>query len=77
MTLSVFSDTIDCVKESAALCILKLMRTKPGYIEDAENIGRFVHLLEDKQMVRHYHYQLSLVINDCGFSMRKLVFVHF
>ncbi|KHJ98574.1 adaptin region [Oesophagostomum dentatum] len=43
-------DTIDFVKQSAALCLLKLFRTAPDIIQPGEYASRIVHLLNDSHM---------------------------
>uniref|UniRef100_A0A0K0CXQ4 Alpha_adaptinC2 domain-containing protein n=1 Tax=Angiostrongylus cantonensis TaxID=6313 RepID=A0A0K0CXQ4_ANGCA len=48
--LLVSGDTIDFVKQSAALCLLKLFRTAPDVIQPGEYASRIVHLLNDSHM---------------------------
>ncbi|ETN69317.1 adaptin region [Necator americanus] len=48
--LLVSGDTIDFVKQSAALCLLKLFRTAPDIIQPGEYASRIVHLLNDSHM---------------------------
>ncbi|GMR60331.1 hypothetical protein PMAYCL1PPCAC_30526, partial [Pristionchus mayeri] len=48
--LLISGDTIDFVKQSAALCLLKLFRTMPECINCAEYASRIVHLLNDSHM---------------------------
>lgn len=43
-------DTIDAVKQSAALTLLKLIRTSPEVIHMGEWASRVVHLLNDQHM---------------------------
>ena len=45
-----FRDTIDAVKQSAALTLLKLIRTSPDLIHMGEWASRVVHLLNDQHM---------------------------
>lgn len=45
--LLVSGDTIDFVKQSAALCLLKLFRTSPDILTAGEFASRIVHLLND------------------------------
>ena len=49
---SFFSDTLDVVKQSAALCLLRLFRTDPSVIPHGEWTSRIIHLLNDQ--VRTY-----------------------
>ncbi|XP_067952099.1 AP-2 complex subunit alpha-2-like [Watersipora subatra] len=46
----VSGDTIDAVKQSAALTLLKLIRTSPDLIHMGEWASRVVHLLNDQHM---------------------------
>ncbi|VDM39075.1 unnamed protein product [Toxocara canis] len=48
--LLVSGDTIDFVKQSAALCLLKLFRTCPDVIPPNEYASRIVHLLNDQHL---------------------------
>ncbi|GAB6027152.1 AP-2 complex subunit alpha [Chamberlinius hualienensis] len=48
--LLVSGDTIDVVKQSAALCLLRLFRTSPEIIPSGEWTSRIVHLLNDQHM---------------------------
>jgi hypothetical protein len=51
------SDTIDFVKQSAALCLLKLFRTSADVVPPAgEYASRIVHLLNDSHLVRNIEY---------------------
>lgn len=50
MSVSFCSDTIDAVKQSAALTLLKLIRTSPDVIHMGEWASRVVHLLNDQHM---------------------------
>ena len=45
-----FRDTIDSVKQSAALTLLKLIRSSPDVIQMGEWASRVVHLLNDQHM---------------------------
>lgn len=50
-TLYTFSrETLDVVKQSAALCLLRLFRTDPSIIPGGEWTSRIVHLLNDQHM---------------------------
>ena len=48
----VHSDTMDSVKQSAALCLLRLYKTSPDLVLMGEWTSRVVHLLNDQHMVR-------------------------
>ncbi|VDN38659.1 unnamed protein product [Gongylonema pulchrum] len=48
--LLVSGDTIDFVKQSAALCLLKLFRTCPDVLPPSEFSSRIVHLLNDQHL---------------------------
>ena len=48
--LSFFRDTLDVVKQSAALCLLRLFRTDPNIIPSGEWTSRIIHLLNDQHM---------------------------
>lgn len=48
--LLVSGDTIDVVKQSAALCLLRLFRTMPDVAPNGEWTVRIVHLLNDQHM---------------------------
>jgi len=48
--LLVSGDTLDVVKQSAALCLLKIFRTDPSIIPSGEWTSRIVHLLNDQHM---------------------------
>ncbi|PAV91103.1 hypothetical protein WR25_02806 [Diploscapter pachys] len=48
--LLVSGDTIDFVKQSAALCLLKLFRAAPDIVQPTEYASRIVHLLNDSHM---------------------------
>ena len=45
-----FRDTLDVVKQSAALCLLRLFRTDPNIIPSGEWTSRIIHLLNDQHM---------------------------
>lgn len=49
--LSFFRDTVDFVKQSAALCLLKLFRTSNDVLLPSEYSVRIVHLLNDSHLV--------------------------
>ena len=44
-------DTIDAVKQSAALCLLRLIRSNPDAMPMSEWASRVIHLLNDQHMV--------------------------
>uniref|UniRef100_A0A8C7WYX6 Clathrin/coatomer adaptor adaptin-like N-terminal domain-containing protein n=1 Tax=Oryzias sinensis TaxID=183150 RepID=A0A8C7WYX6_9TELE len=48
----VAGDTMDSVKQSAALCLLRLYKTSPDLVLMGEWTSRVVHLLNDQHMVR-------------------------
>jgi len=48
--LLVSGDTLDVVKQSAALCLLRLFRTDASVIPSGEWTSRIVHLLNDQHM---------------------------
>ena len=48
--LLVSGDTIDAVKQSAALTLLRLLRTSPDFINITEWSSRVIHLLNDQHM---------------------------
>lgn len=45
-------DAMDSVKQSAALCLLRLNRTSPDLVPMGEWTTRVVHLLNDPHLVR-------------------------
>jgi vesicle coat complex subunit len=47
---SIFRDTMDVVKQSAALCLLRLFRTSQEIIPGGEWTSRIIHLLNDQHM---------------------------
>ena len=48
------SETIDVVKQSAALCLLRLYRAMPELTPSGEWTSRIIHLLNDQHMVSHF-----------------------
>ena len=53
MSLLSSRDTIDPVKQSAALCLLRLYRTSPESLQlNNEWTARIIHLLNDQHLVR-------------------------
>jgi len=48
--LLVSGDTLDVVKQSAALCLLRLFRTEQNIIPSGEWTSRIIHLLNDQHM---------------------------
>lgn len=46
-----FRDTMDSVKQSAALCLLRLYRTSPDLVSMGDWTARVVHLLNDQHLV--------------------------
>ena len=51
VSLAVSSDTLDAVKQSAALTLLRLLRASPEVIPIGEWTSRIIHLLNDQHMV--------------------------
>lgn len=47
-------DTMDSVKQSAALCLLRLYRTSPDLVPMGDWTARVVHLLNDQHLVCLY-----------------------
>ena len=47
-------DTIDAVKQSAALTLLRLLRSSPDIIQMGEWTSRIIHLLNDQHMVMSF-----------------------
>lgn len=58
-------DTMDSVKQSAALCLLRLNRTSPDLIPMGEWTSRVVHLLNDQHLVCFYglysHFHITSI----------------
>lgn len=51
-TLCPDRDSMDSVKQSAALCLLRLYKASPDLVPMGEWTARVVHLLNDQHMVR-------------------------
>ncbi|KAL3249629.1 hypothetical protein MRX96_055844 [Rhipicephalus microplus] len=51
--LLVSPDTMDQVKQSAALCLLRLLRTLPDVVPGGEWTSRIIHLLNDQHLGLH------------------------
>lgn len=51
-----YSDTMDSVKQSAALCLLRLYKTSPDLVLMGEWTSRVVHLLNDQHMVNTHMF---------------------
>jgi len=52
-----FRDTIDPVKQSAALCLLRLHRTSPDALQlNTEWTARIIHLLNDQHLVNRFDF---------------------
>lgn len=47
---------MDSVKQSAALCLLRLYRTSPDLVPMGDWTSRVVHLLNDQHLVNELHY---------------------
>ena len=56
-----YRDTIDSVKQSAALCLLRLIRANPDSVPMSEWASRVIHLLNDQHMVRKVKTTVSYV----------------
>ena len=56
-----YRDTIDAVKQSAALCLLRLLRSSHDIINMSEWASRIIHLLNDQHMVTRY----TLILDIC------------
>ena len=56
------------MKQSAALCLLRLFRTSPDSMTYAEWASRVIHLLNDQHMVCSYVCILSVL--NCGHNTR-------
>lgn len=52
-----FSETMDFVKQSAALCLLKLFRTSSDVIPPSDYATRIVHLLNDSHLVGQHSWR--------------------
>lgn len=52
-----YSETIDVVKQSAALCLLRLYRSMPDMTPSGEFTSRIIHLLNDQHMVNIRTFQ--------------------
>lgn len=50
---------MDSVKQSAALCLLRLYRTSPDLVPMGDWTARVVHLLNDQHLVCLYSYSSS------------------
>jgi AP-2 complex subunit alpha len=54
--LLISGDTIDPVKQSAALCLLRLHRTSPEALQlNTEWTARIIHLLNDQHLVKRFY----------------------
>jgi len=60
--LDVVSDTLDAVKQSAALCLLRLIRNAPDSVSMSEWSSRVIHLLNDQHMVCIVTLMLIVVV---------------
>lgn len=74
MSVIYHSDTMDSVKQSAALCLLRLYKTSPDLVLMGEWTSRVVHLLNDQHMVRLQpaSFDLSLKKNYGYFQLGLL-----
>lgn len=67
---------MDSVKQSAALCLLRLNRTSPDLVPMGEWTSRVVHLLNDQHLVRACCQGVGALGLDVprgmwGFSLRR------
>lgn len=61
-----FRDTMDSVKQSAALCLLRLYRTSPDLVPMGDWTSRVVHLLNDQHLVNTCGVVASLTsLSNC------------
>ena len=60
--LVIYRDTIDSVKQSAALCLLRLIRAAPDVVSMSEWSSRIIHLLNDQHMVNIHSTLLTSLI---------------
>lgn len=79
---------MDSVKQSAALCLLRLYKASPDLVLMGEWTSRVVHLLNDQHMVSqaHRNYNLVMLIHVsvdvyklynffCGFILKGLLLI--
>ena len=59
-------DTIDSVKQSAALCLLRLLRSSADAIPMSEWSSRIIHLLNDQHMVCMSVFVMVCVVMIAG-----------
>ncbi len=64
-------DTMDAVKQSSALCLLRLIRNSADAIPMSEWASRVIHLLNDQHMVRNY----QLLVATSGWGCNWVVYV--
>lgn len=64
---------MDSVKQSAALCLLRLNRTSPDLVPMGEWTARVVHLLNDQHLVSLFF----LLKEECVVSLVQVVKVQF
>ena len=57
-------DTMDSVKQSAALCLLRLYKASPDLVLMGEWTSRVVHLLNDQHMVCSRGLRHALMIYE-------------
>jgi len=55
------SDTLDAVKQSAALCLLRLIRNAPDSVQMTEWSSRLIHLLNDQHMVSDWRQLVNRI----------------
>lgn len=70
-----YSDTMDSVKQSAALCLLRLYKTSPDLVLMGEWTSRVVHLLNDQHMVNtHIYRHVNIQLHICMFMYVNVFF---
>ena len=62
-----YRDTIDSVKQSAALCLLHLLRSSADAIAMSEWSSRIIHLLNDQHMVTVIHSFIHSSASVCSY----------
>lgn len=73
------SDTIDSIKQNAALCLLKLIRIAPDFIIHDDWTVRVIHLLNDQHLVRLlfiFESNICIIINYCARRKANVLFIN-
>lgn len=71
---------MDSVKQSAALCLLRLYKTSPDLVLMGEWTSRVVHLLNDQHMVgpsgenEHHHTFVTKSFMEKGHSQGRYLY---